>query len=338
MPTKLSLEDFLSHSGEMADVRSPSEYNHAHIPGSFSLPLFSDQERALVGTTYKQKSREAAIDLGLKITGPKLYDLVQLGKARFKLNEGKFLCWRGGMRSGFVARLFESIGFSSVTLDGGYQSFRRSALQALEALNNTLLSFRILGGLTGTGKTLILQELRKLGAQVIDLENLANHRGSAFGQVGLTQQPSQEHFENLLAYELKRMDPSYPVWIEDENRVIGTCAVPHSLFRLMSNAPVFHIEATTEQRVSQLLTTYGNVQADQLVASTLKISKRLGSQLTKEVVNLLNQENKREAFVLLLSYYDKTYLHHLNRKCTIDYMENKEFSHRDWALHLKNKL
>lgn len=337
MPISLPWETFIQQPGIIFDVRSPSEYKQGHIPNSYSLPLFSDEERSLVGTTYKQKSQEAAIDLGLRLVGPKLYDFVQLSKPYLKEQPGKIVCWRGGMRSGFIARLFESIGFTTLTLQGGYRSFRRWTLKVLQDLSIHSPQLYLLGGLTGSGKTAILQHLKQLGEQVIDLEALANHRGSVFGMIGLPPQPSQEQFENTLAYQWSHLDLSRPIWLEDESRLIGHCCIPTPLYQLMSIAPVFFIENNKEQRLDRLLHLYGQMDSSKLMSATEKISRRLGGKTTQEILYFLNHDQKRAAFDLLLAYYDKAYLYKLHKRQVV-YSHDK-MPNSDWerAIYLKQE-
>jgi len=183
------------------DVRSPGEFVRGHIPGAHSVPLFTDEERAVVGTLYKQQGRDAAVREGLRIVGPKLATIVD--EARALAPDGRIgvHCWRGGERSGSVAWLLDKAGFTEVfTLKRGYKAFRQHVLEAF----NMPHDLRVLGGYTGTGKTETLAHLRELGEQVIDLEGLAHHKGSSFGALGEEPQPTTEHFENLLVVDYGR--------------------------------------------------------------------------------------------------------------------------------------
>ena len=189
--SKINIVNFLELPADipMIDVRSPGEFEHAHIPGARSLPLFSDEERSEIGTAYKQVSRENAIKIGLKAFGPKRVNMIEAvellaGKNR----EVKIYCWRGGMRSGAVAWLLDLYGFKVHVLAGGYKAYRHHALDTLQRT----CRFTILGGCTGANKTGLLHQLEKNGAHVIDLEGLAGHKGSAFGNLDLEPQPSQE--------------------------------------------------------------------------------------------------------------------------------------------------
>lgn len=335
----IDLEEFLQGPSAIFDVRSPSEFQQGHIPGTHSLPLFSDHERAAVGTAYKQQGREQAIDLGLQIVGPRLLELVQSVRGHSAMRSGKqanILCWRGGMRSGFVARMLEGIGIRAVTLRGGYKTFRRSVLNIFEQLVDPLPSLRVIGGLTGCNKTGILEELSQLGEQVIDLEKLASHRGSAFGAIGLTSQPSSEQFENLLARQLRQLDLSRPIWIEDESRLIGRCRIPSKLYQLMQSAQLICLERPFDERMEQLMLTYGCASPDLLIASTLQLSKRLGAVLTKEIAQEIAQGSITAAFAKLLSYYDKRYHFQLERRQRLCRIAETGLSARQWALALRN--
>lgn len=334
MPSSLSIESFLQSPGLIFDVRSPSEFLQGHLPSSISAPLFSDEERALVGTAYKQQGRQIAIDLGLEIVGPHLLQLVRSIRSNYSNGYANILCWRGGMRSGFVARLLESIGVPTTTLKGGYKTFRRFALHSFNSLPKALPSLRVVGGLTGCNKTEILHELAKLGEQVIDLEKIASHRGSAFGGINLPSQPSNEQFENLLAFQLKGVDFSRPIWIEDESRLIGRCCIPPALHQLMQTSPLICIKRPFEERLDNLLCTYGSASSSQLIQSTLQLMKRLGSETTKDVVRLLEDNRIPEAFTKLLSYYDKIYQYQLEKRQQIRLVEYRNLSSRDWAVLL----
>ena len=252
MPLNLTLKEFIQKPGVILDVRSPMEYQQGHIPDSCSFPLFSDEERAQIGITYKTRSRQKAVELGLIIVQSKLESFMDQALSLLSSN-GKVLCWRGGMRSGFVSRFLELLGFSIITLQGGYKSFRRWVLQYLSDISPSFpsSSLRVIGGFTGSGKTDILQHLQQLGEQVIDLEELTRHRGSAFGGIGKSPQPTQEQFENELAAIANGLDWSKPIWIEDESRIdrplpFANCSLskyPSSSFILRGTATILPLAA-----------------------------------------------------------------------------------------------
>jgi tRNA 2-selenouridine synthase len=320
----------------MLDVRSPSEFLQGHIPQSHSFPLFSDDERAQIGTVYKKQSRQEAVELGLWLVQPKLDDLFTK-LLSLLTSRGKVLCWRGGMRSGFVARLIELQGFPIATLQGGYKAYRRWTLQKLATVSFPLLY--ILGGLTGSNKTAILQALQERGEQVLDLEALANHRGSAFGGIGLGSQPTQEQFENDLAMTIAKLDPSKPIWIEDESRLIGQRHLPKTLYESMIQAPLLYIHRPLTDRLKILLAQYGHAPKIQLLEAVGCIAKRLGSELTKEIRFFIENEQYEQAFEKLLVYYDKTYQYNIEKRQRVRVITRTDLSSPDeWAeacLHMK---
>jgi tRNA 2-selenouridine synthase len=336
MSTPLTIEQFLSQAGAIIDVRSPSEYQQGHIPGSHSLPLFSDAERAQVGTAYKQQDRATAINLGLQIVGPKLLSLVQSATAHMSQGSVKILCWRGGMRSAFVGNLLHSLGFCVWTLKGGYKAFRQWTLQILE--NIFAPHLHVLGGLTGSGKTSILHSLSQIGEQVINLEGLANHRGSAFGLLGLSPQPSQEHFENQLAFKWQRLDLSRPIWIEDESRMIGKCRLPTTLHTLMSTSKLLYLDIAQAKRVEHILHIYGQMPCELLIDATKCISKRLGGQTTNQIIDLLQRRQNAHAFTLLLNYYDRTYHYYLSKRHSFYSIQDLNLDYSEWALYLRKLI
>ena len=225
MNNRLDVAEFLRESNTrvLLDVRSPGEYGQGHIPGALSFPLFTDAERALVGTCYKQNSREAALELGLELVGPKMAGSVREARTLAPHRRLAVHCWRGGQRSGSMAWLFRQAGFDVVTLEGGYKNFRR---YVLESFDDTGLQLMVVGGRTGSGKTQVLKELARLGEQIIDLEAIAHHKGSAFGSIGEPEQPTVEQFENDLFQALRMLDPQRRVWIENESRSIGRVYTP----------------------------------------------------------------------------------------------------------------
>ena len=306
---KINVEEFVSISKDFPvfDVRTPGEYKHAHIPGAISLPLLSDEERVVIGTAYKQESRHIAIKKGLDFFGPKMRALVEEVERLTNLEpERKTIvihCWRGGMRSGAVAWLLDMYGYTVLTISGGYKAFRKWALLQFEKEYN----FKLLGGYTGSGKTPVLHEVDSLGHNVIDLENLANHRGSAFGGIGMNAQPSQEMFENILAVELYKKHLNDFIWLEDESQRIGTTMIPKSIWILMRSSPIFFIDIDFEERLKYLVHTYGIMNKEELMHSIKRITKRLGGLESANAINHILENNIPESFRILLRYYDKLY-------------------------------
>jgi len=318
--SKLTIQEFITGASNalVLDVRSPGEYRHAHIPGAYPLPLFTDDERKVVGTAYKQESREKAIKLGLGFFGPKMVTLVEevqalLAKISVSGTERPRIivhCWRGGMRSAGVAWLLDLYGFEVYTLTGGYKAWRNWALQQFSKPWPLLVT----GGYTGTGKTGILLQLRKQGHPVIDLEGLASHRGSAFGDLPGATPPSQEMFENLLATELHRFAGEDNIWIEDESQRIGPVNIPTEFFRLMHTAPLYFIEIPFEERLGHIIKEYGDLEKEQLTNAILRIRKRLGGLEAKTAISFLAENNIPECFRVLLTYYDKLYRKSLQQR------------------------
>jgi tRNA 2-selenouridine synthase len=345
---KINIEKFieLAKGHTVIDVRSPGEYSHAHIPGAYNLPLFTDEERKIVGTSYKQESREAAIKIGLDFFGPKMRKMVEetesiVGSSASKVNGSELrtqnsntlliYCWRGGMRSAGVAWLMDLYGFKVYTLAGGYKKFRNFVLDTFKLP----FQFNILGGYTGSGKTDMLKALEKQGEIVIDLEEIARHRGSAFGNIGFEKQPTQEMFDNILAQGLRvkskvvRSESQYnndlshdpmtndstaAIWLEDESQRIGDINIPHELWKTIRQSPVYFLDIPFEKRLNHILNEYGRIDKEKLINSIVRIQRRLGGFETKNAINFLLEDNTIECFRILLKYYDKWYLKSLHNR------------------------
>ncbi|MDA0194825.1 MAG: tRNA 2-selenouridine(34) synthase MnmH [Bacteroidetes bacterium] len=308
----IQINEFLELAEEnpVVDVRSPKEFNHGHIPGAVNIPLFNDEERAQVGTTYKQVSREEAITLGLEIVGPKMKDFVLKAKSLNLKDKLLVHCWRGGMRSESMAWLFNTSDIESVTLHKGYKAFRNHALKYF----STSFRFVILTGSTGSGKTEILNALKAEGEQVIDLEALANHKGSVFGGLGKSNQPTTEQFQNDLFWELAHQDVSKRIWLEDESIAIGKIFIPNDIWDQMRKSRLIRVEISKQERVKRLVNEYGNFEAADLEARIRKIEKKLGGQHMKEAIENLIAGNIAGTADTLLTYYDKAYSNALERK------------------------
>ncbi|MCF2491036.1 tRNA 2-selenouridine(34) synthase MnmH [Dyadobacter sp. CY347] len=301
----ITIDEFfrLPDAVPLADVRTPAEFAHGHIPGAFNLPLFSNEERVLVGTTYKQVGREEAILLGFDLTGSKWSGFIKYALESAPDKKVAVHCWRGGMRSGAMAWALDLYGFEVYLIEGGYKNFRRFALNQFTRTADLM----ILGGKTGSGKTRILHELMLLGEQVIDLENLAQHQGSSYGTMNKMIQPTQEQFENNLAFQLKNLDRAKRTWVEDESRNIGKLNIPTPFFNQMSSAMLVDINVGLEQRVQALTTEYGQLDKTFLTTCTGRIHKRLGPLQTKQAIAAIQEGNMEEFIRIVLVYYDKTY-------------------------------
>ena len=300
-------EEFLNamRTAPAIDVRSPSEFLRGHIPGAHSHPLFTDEERAVVGTLYKHQGRDHAVLEGLRIVGPKMATIVEQARALAPDGRIGVHCWRGGERSGSVAWLLDKAGFAEViVLKGGYKAFRRIVLSSFQRP----VDLRVLGGYTGTGKTETLHHLKAVGEQVIDLEALAHHKGSSYGALGEAPQPTSEHFENLIWSELQRMDPDRPLWVEDESLMVGRARIPDDFFAQLRSSALYFAEMPIEERADRLVIDYGRFPKDQLAEATKRIEKRLGPQHCKEALQALEDGDLRTVALITLRYYDKAYL------------------------------
>jgi len=316
---KMNIDNFILEtnasigSSIIIDVRSPAEFEHAHIPTALNLPLFNNEERAFIGTTYKKQSREAAIKAGLPLFGTKMLSMIETVESWIKNKQKEndltkpsiyVHCWRGGMRSAAVAWLLDLYGYKVIQLTGGYKAYRNWVLEQF----TITYPLKVLGGYTGSGKTEILQALQEKNYAVIDLEGLAHHKGSAYGAIGQLPQPSQEMFENILAdklFEVNKKQKS--IWIEDESQRIGKVLIPTPLFHLMRNSTCYFMTIPFEQRLAFILQGYGKFDAQSLIEATERIQKRLGGLETKNAVAHIMQGELKEAFSILLKYYDKWY-------------------------------
>jgi tRNA 2-selenouridine synthase len=328
MVKQINIERFfdLTETIPVIDVRSPKEFEHAHIPGAINLPLFSNEERARVGICYKNEGRQAAVLLGLEIAGPKLAYFALKAQELSVNNQLVIHCWRGGMRSSSMAWLFGTLGIKTFVLEGGYKAYRRFIKNRFAEKAN----FIVLGGLTGSGKTEILKELAKMGQQVIDLEDLANHKGSAFGALGQNAQTSTEQFENNLYEIWKTLDLNRPIWIEDESKTIGKIGVPDELYWKIRNATVIAVDLPVNERLSYLLREYGDFSANELKESLTKIKKRLGGKDFTIAVEAIANDNIESAAVIALNYYDKAYRYGLSKRNTekVHHIELNSIDHK----------
>ena len=303
MTHRISIEDFEKRGLPVVDVRAPAEFTHGHIPGAVNIALFSDEERARVGTTYKQQGKEAAILLGFDLTGPKWSGFIRQALDIAPQKKLLLHCWRGGMRSSAMAWALDLYGFEVYLLQGGYKSYRRWVAKKWERP----YTFNVIGGNTGSGKTKILHELEAAGQQIVDLEDLAQHRGSTYGSLNRLIQPTQEQFENDLATALSKLDHKKPIWIEDESQNIGRCLLPKPLWLQLRNAFHFDLRVPVEQRVENLLEEYGGLDKDYLIDCTERIRKRLGPEQTKNAIAAIAENRMADFIRQVLVYYDKTY-------------------------------
>lgn len=309
---KADISEFLklAETIPVIDVRSPSEFMAGHIPGARNIPLFDDAERESVGIIYKREGRTKAILGGIELAGPSMH--LKLKEAVWIAEKDKLLlyCWRGGMRSEAMAWLFTLGDLDIRVLEKGYKAYRSYVLSSLSEKRR----FIILGGMTGSSKTHILRNIRGKGRQVIDLEGLANHKGSAFGALGQPPQPSSEHFANLLFDEWKKTDRDQPVWLEDESQNIGTVFMPQAFYALMQESPAIILLLSLEKRLPRLIEEYSLYPPEMLKNSVNKISRRLGGDSTRDALNAIDSGDFAKAIEITLRYYDKAYMYGIRRK------------------------
>lgn len=310
MAEYLLIDEFLAarHSGLLLDARSEKEFEQGHIKGAINIPLLNNEHRHLVGTAYKQKGREFAVELGFELAGPLFAGFIKNVKSLTDKKTVFLYCWRGGMRSGIMSWILSMSGYKTVLLKGGYKTYRNFVLQKLDSA----LPFVVISGKTGSGKTAILHELKAIGEQVLDLERLAHHRGSAFGQIGLPPQPTNEQFENLIAEEIVMMNPGQAVFVEGESHTIGKNKIPDCMFDRMQKAPMIEVEAGLSYRLKRILDEYGKFPEQELSDCTKKLSKRLGDQRMREAVEALMNGDKQRWLEILMQYYDNTYAHSIS--------------------------
>ena len=261
----LRLDQFLAELDRfdlIIDVRSPAEFALDHIPGAVNYPVLNNEERAQIGTLYKQVSPFAAKKLGAALVSRNIAHhlenhLLELPREWRPL----IYCWRGGERSGAFTHILNRIGWKAMQLEGGYQGFRRTVIDGLE-LAAQQFTFQVISGMTGSGKTRVLQETQKYGAQILDLEALAIHRGSVLGNEPNIEQPSQKGFETALWNALRSLDPTKPVLVESESKKVGGVHVPDALMEKIRSGACIELRSSTQTRVSWLIHEYHHFLSD----------------------------------------------------------------------------
>ncbi len=292
----------------VVDIRSPSEYREFHIPGAVNVPLFSDEEKRIIGEIYRLEGQEIAKEEGLKIISPKLYnfylkfrELNSLGK------EIVVYCWRGGMRSMAMCSFISGMGIPVLRLKGGYRAFRKYILESLDRLIESK-NFIVITGKTGVGKTKILRILKEEGFPVLDIEGLAKDRGSAFGKVGISERLSQKMFDSLLFFELRNIKEGNVI-VEDESRRIGNIHLPEKLVGKIEKGFRIEINTTFENRINIIKNEYlRNVRYEEIKSSIFKISKYIGKEHLNYLLKLLEERKYEEISEFLMkNYYDRKY-------------------------------
>ncbi|MBP7808548.1 MAG: tRNA 2-selenouridine(34) synthase MnmH [Bacteroidia bacterium] len=307
----IPVDNFLLQSPKklIIDVRSPIEFKKGHMPGAVNIPLFDDLERAEIGTLYKAKGKEDAVMRGLEIVSPKLTNFINEAKKN-TLNKGVLVyCFRGGMRSNSFGWLLNTAGLETQILEGGYKAYRNHVLKQFEKNYKILL----LGGPTGSGKTEILKCLKQ-DVPVLDLEGLAHHKGSAFGGIGQPAQLPQQLFENKFYNDLKEVDASKYVLIEDESMSIGYNKIPYTFWLQMKQAPIIKIMVPFDLRVNRLVNEYGKEDVEKLKQSVRNISQQLGPNNAKDCLQWLDEGKLADVAAMTLKYYDKAYEYNHTQK------------------------
>ena len=298
------------------DVRSPSEFALDHVPGAQNWPVLDDAQRAEVGTLYKQVDPFVASKRGAALVARNIADhLERHVQALPREWRPLVYCWRGGQRSGALATVLDQVGFTVHVLEGGYREFRRAVIQELETLP-AAVDLRAVCGRTGSGKSRLLQALREVGTQVLDLEALACHRGSVLGPLPGVPQPSQKAFETALWQALRGFDPARPVYAEGESRTIGRLRVPEALLQRLRAAPVLHLEMPLEARVALLVEDYAHFVTDtESFCERLAALRELRGAAVVERWQAAARAGRNVEVVreLLAEHYDPIYLRSMQR-------------------------
>lgn len=308
MPDSVPFHENLLDTHIVVDVRTPLEYDEDHIPGAINVPLLTNEERVEIGTLYKQTGPHEARVRGLELTAHSFPAMVaEIGSAA---NGRPVLvyCWRGGLRSTTVTSILELTGFKAVQLQGGYKAFRHQVAAYFEPFSppGPLV---VIHGMTGIGKTTFLLGLNELAFSRVDLEGLACHRGSAFGELGLTQVLTQKRFETMLWDAFRRLPPGKPVIVEGESKRIGKVSLPGNMYEVMQDSIKVWCDASLETRVRRLIAEYGRPDyRDGMAEALLRIKKRLGGEKYREIVGYLDRWELGPFMTeLICQYYDKVY-------------------------------
>lgn len=312
-PKVVSVDDVVRDLGAwdaILDARSPSEWQEDHLPGAINTPVLDDDERARIGTMYKQHGAFAAKRTGAATVSRNIANILESTLARYGREWAPLVyCWRGGNRSGALSTVLARIGWRTSILDGGYREFRRRVMADLDVWP-ARFEFRVVTGRTGSGKSALLERLDGLGAQVLDLERLALHRGSVLGQLPDRPQPSQKRFDTLVWDRLRTLDPARPVFVESESRKVGACQVPSALIERMRASPCLRVTADDTARTRLLLTEYRHFVDDpQRLAQRLQALVPLHGRERVEGWLSLAHAGRWEEFVqvLLHEHYDPLY-------------------------------
>ena len=300
---------------EVIDVRSPGEFAEDHIPGAINLPVLSNAERERVGTMYKQISSFEAKKVGAALVSRNIAHYLEGHfAAKPKSYRPLVYCWRGGSRSGSMTHILQKIGFPAMQLDGGYKAYRRHVISELARLPQ-LFAYRVVCGTTGSGKSRLLQELERAGAQVLDLEALASHRGSLLGALPNQPQPPQKSFESAIWFALNRFDPKRTVYVESESKKIGSLRVPDALITAMRASPCIRLDVPMEARVSLLTEDYEHFLRDPATINNqlAHLAPLRGSETVAAWQDMANRHEWGQLVTALLEqHYDPAYLKSLS--------------------------
>jgi len=293
------------------------EFFKGHIIGSINIPLFEDDERAEIGTLYKQQGKDRAINRGLEIVNPKKPAFIERIN-QLATNKSVYVyCFRGGMRSNSFAWFLNSYGFDAKILKGGYKAFRNYVLSEFNKPRKIIL----LGGKTGSKKTELLNRLRKEEYPVLNIEELANHKGSAFGSINQHKQEPQQVFENKLFQQLQLHYMQDFLVIEDESQTLGYNKIPHAFWLQMKKAPIIKINLAIEERLNQLVKEYSTIDKQLLIYAVNKIAQQLGPLRTKQCINYIQENELHSAAEICLHYYDRAYEYKYEKKTDIEIIE-----------------
>ena len=339
MPATTPFDETLLDSHLPIDVRSPLEYAEDHIPGAINVPLLNDEERVEIGTLHKQQGPHAARERGLELTAHRFPEMVRSIAESAAGRPVLVYCWRGGLRSKTVTSILELTGHRALQLQGGYKSFRNHVSGYFHPFTPSS-PLVVLHGMTGIGKTTLLLRLKEKGCSIVDLEGLACHRGSAFGQLGLTQSLSQKRFESLLWDAIRKAPAALPLIVEGESERIGRVSLPGDFYQKMAAGIRIWCSASLHTRVQRLIEEYGLPEYKEDMATALqRIRKKLGGKICDELAGHLERW-ELEPFMkgLVCDYYDKVY--YKNRSWEADFnlcMEDFETAAAELVAYLEGR-
>ena len=337
MPIKVTVEKALQiPNAQFIDTRTPKEFKEDHLPNAVNIPILSNEERAVVGTLYKQVSKETAIEKGIEFFSEKMPHFMK-EISKYKDKTLIIHCWRGGMRSRTVTALLESLNYNVFQLEGGYKAYRAFLREKIENYN---LKARIvlLCGMTGTGKTELLQQFKNS----VDLEGLAQHRGSLYGGIGLNP-VNQKRFENLLWQKLETLKNEKYIIVEGESKRIGNCIIPAFFWKSMKKGIIVEVKRTIEKRANAIIKEYlkNTKNIEEIKKVTMSLQRNISKKDKENVVKLLDKKQYQQAVIILLEkYYDILYTHTLKdtrygyrvdnedvmgaKKRLVEYLKNKK--------------